>query len=252
MDNYSPEQLLNIWKKGEFLNDAVWSFTDNKIRQEYDNINIRKKEPIKGKLNIDKSNSWLEIVGNSLQEYQKVHFNSQQIKEIENKLYNNLYGKITKGNLVAVGYKLPIKSDFPDLIPPYMWPPKNIDINKSDISAHNINFTKVKIIKKSAINKITNNSNKKEILSKVKIEDKKVGRPSIKGKIISAYNYLKENNKIDYSKTLKSHTEIIQEAVMQLYPEIKTIKGMAYEAIRRTTSDLFNADKETSKSTSKL
>lgn len=85
---------------------------------------------------------------------------------------------------------------------------------------------------------------KKEISPpKIKIEDKKTGRPSLKEKIIAAYEFLKKEDSIDYSKTLKSHTEIIQKTVQALNPEITGTAGMAHEAIRRAISTRFQEDK---------
>lgn len=85
---------------------------------------------------------------------------------------------------------------------------------------------------------------KKEISPpKIPIKDKKTGRPSLKEKIIAAYEFLKKEGSIDYSKTLKSHTEIIQKTVQALNPEITDTAGMAHEAIRRAIGENFKTDK---------
>jgi hypothetical protein len=96
------------------------------------------------------------------------------------------------------------------------------------------------------------NTNKETTIPEIKVEDKKTGRPSLKKKIIAAYIELKKREKIEYSQKLKSHTKLIQETVQALFPEIKSTKGMEYEAIRRAVGDLFHADKKTSKLASKL
>ena len=96
------------------------------------------------------------------------------------------------------------------------------------------------------------NANREIIIPEIKIQDKKTGRPSLQKEIISAYEELKKRGKIDYSKPLKSHSELIQETVRALFPGIKDTKGMENEAIRRAIGQMFKADKETSKSTSKL
>ena len=94
-----------------------------------------------------------------------------------------------------------------------------------------------------------NNENSKDHIKKeisppkIKIEDKKTGRPSLKEKIIAAYEFLKKEGSIDYSKTLKSHTEIIQKTVQALNPEITDTTGMAHEAIRRAVGENFKTDK---------
>jgi len=193
----------------------------------------------------------LEGIGEALTTYTKSKIESEtyysQVETAKNNMQNNLYDKIISGKLIAIGYKAPIKSDFPILIPPHMWPPENTDIDKSSISANGIDFVRVRIIKKSAFK----NSNK-ENHKKIKIEDKPIGRPSIQNEIINAYEYLKKEGNIDYSKALKSHTALIQKTVQNASPEIKGTKGMAHEAIRRAVSKRFHDDKAASKLTSKL
>ena len=244
--DYSPEQLLNIWKEGETLDDAIWEFCDSKYINEYP-----ENHPKIGIKSNKTPDTLLDGISEVLAAYTKSKMGMDkyyaQIKTSKNNMKNNLYDKIINSKLIAIGYEMPIKSDFPILIPSHMWPPENADIDKSSISANGIDFVRVRIIKKSSFK-----NSKKETQKKIRIEDKPIGRPSLKCEIINAYEYLKKEGHIDYSKTLKSHTVLIQKTVQGLSPEIKDTNGMAHEAIRRAVTKRFQDDKVASKSTSKL
>lgn len=225
--------LLNVWRKGKPLNEAIWKFCDKNYIEQYNQIGI--KEP-----NYNEKTA-LESLAIGLQQLSSYSTQSTIAKE---KLYKDLYEKIINGGLIAIGFKSPIKSEFPILIPLHMWSPETIDINKSAISANNIGFVRVRIIKESAFEQIKNKQVLKKEFSLPEIKDQKTGRPSLKKEIIAAYVYLKETNQIDYLKPLKAHTELIQQTVQKLNPEIKDTRGMKHEAIRRIISHLFKADKE--------
>lgn len=245
MNSISPELLLDIWQKGKFLDEAVFIFCDQKYIDGYSEINFVRKPPTSDEIKIS---DLLNEMNTSLK-------GLYDIQTAKDDLYNNLYQKLKKGDLVGLGYEAPLKStDFPIQIPPHMWPPQKLGKN-SAISGNGLNFLSVRIVRKSALkSKMRNKDNfiKKTILPEIKIKDKKTGRPSIKNEIISAYNLLKKEEKIDYSKPLKSHTELIQKTVQILFPEIETTAGMGIEAIRRAIGDIFKQDKTTSKPTSKL
>jgi hypothetical protein len=152
--------------------------------------------------------------------------------------------KIISEHLIAIGH--PKSSNFLARVPIYLFEPENMDLDKSCISGSGIDYSAIRIIENITLN------NKKSLPSNISVENKNIGRPSLKEKIIAAYKYLKKHGRIDYSKFLKSHTEIIQKTVMQLYPEIVSTDGMEHEAIRRAIGEQFKADRIASKSTSKL
>lgn len=246
--NYSPEQILDLWKKGKFLGEAAWYYTDYKIWENWQKYAANNPKINRDNETLPKNLS--DILGDFVKIHAELRQHSEQKEEAKDLLWDDLFKKITRGNLLAIGFKLPNPSNFPDFIPLHMWPPENTDTNKSSISANNIEYGRVRIIKKSALN------NKVAYIPKtppnISVKDRKVGRPSLKAEIVTAYEYLKKHGRIDYSKFLKSHTEIIQKTVMQLYPAVTNNEGMEHEAIRRAIGDCFKVDQATSKSTSKL
>lgn len=146
----------------------------------------------------------------------KLNEYSSQRKSVGSELEYDLSNKVICGNLIAIGYKLPIQSDFPALIPLHMWPPKELNRAESAISANGIDFVRVRIIRKPKIKTTKNydNNEKQKIAApKIKIEDKKVGRPSKQDKIIEAYIHLRDKGDVNYSKTFKSHTKPIRTTV---------------------------------------
>ena len=241
MDKYSPEQLqlLDMWENGKPLNEAIWQFCNKKYKDEYKQINLKQEN--------NYENPTLDGLFRVIQDGVNC---LSKIRDAENKLYENLYDKIKKKHLIALGYESSTKSDdAPKLIPLRLWPPEKIDKDKSSVFGSNLEFSSVRIIKKSNLQKTII---KKEILPpKIEIKDKKVGRPSLKKEIIAAYESLKKDEDFYSSQKLKSHVAAIQKRVQFLFPHITTNEGMEHEAIRRAVGEIFKAEK-TSKSTSKL
>ncbi|MFM9889020.1 MAG: hypothetical protein ACKVOE_00025 [Rickettsiales bacterium] len=246
MDNYTPQELLEYWKKGKTLWAALCEFGNREIWKEYpQNPEIKSAEL---------PSSFSAVLLTTLDQLGKINDTSLKRQAVIGKLQKDLYAKIQQGDLIAVGHK--ISAELPSAIPLHMWPPKEINLTDSAISGKGFEFVEVRIIAKTNLPKLA--APQKLIapvitpLPKLAVKDKPVGRPTHRDKIIAAYQWLKKNNQIDYLKYLKSHTEIIQKAVMHLFPEIKTINGMDHEAIRRILMPLFKEDKKSSKSTSKL
>lgn len=236
MENIPSQNLLDIWKKGKTLEEAVWEFCDQKYIAEYQHINMREtKQPENPKFE------------DFLRGFQEIASFSTKTQIARDKLYADLYKKIKSGDLLALGYEPPIKSsDFPAFIPLHMWPPEEINRAKSSISGNELNYLSVRIVKKSVLkNKI---KPKEEIIKKIKPPeikpvDKKTGRPSLKNQIIGAYEFLQKEKAIDYSKTLSAHTELIQETVRKLFYKEENIAGISYKTISKYLGKRFKADK---------
>jgi len=165
-------------------------------------------------------------------------------KNALNALYINLSNKILSEKLIAIGYKSPIESDDLTIIPHHMWPPDKVDIDNSSISANNIEYVRVRIIRKPRIKKsvIKPASDKKEIdLSDIEIKANRAGRPSIKELLVEAYEYLEAKGLIDYDKTFKAHVPFIQQTVLIIHPEITSTVGMSYKTISRHLSKRFHS-----------
>lgn len=242
LENFTPQALLNFWKKGKSLYPSLYVWTNSELRKEYGALELKQhnqnRQVFKDKDIIPSIALTLIDVNHSIQ------LNSE-IDRARDKLKWDLLEDILAEKLIGLGYENPVKaSDKPQIIPLHIWPRiiKEINWENSSISKHGINFSDIRLIKKSALKNKLDIKNK-IYLPKIRIEDKKTGRPSLQNEIIEAYEYLKKEGSIDYSKTLKSHTEIIQKTVQTLHPEIKDTAGMAHEAIRRAISKLFQSDK---------
>ncbi len=239
MENIPPKTLLDIWKKGKTLYGSLFIFTAHQLLKKY-NEQVSKLQN-QDEIKYAKDATALNVLSG----LSEIIFQRSQVENIENELKTDLINKILSEEIIGLGYEMPVKSsDSPKIIPIHIWPRKikEIDWENSSVTQHGIIFKNIRLIKKSALkNKIP--KNKKISLPKIKIEDKKTGRPSLKKKIISAYSELKKQGRINYSKPLKSHTELIQETVKILSPDIKTNAGMEHEAIRRAVGTMFKQDK---------
>lgn len=247
LESNNPEQLLRFWKKGKTIYESLFLFTDESLRKEFNKSNVEFRnqsiEPQEEQSDAAKQlNAGFDALRKTLNNYQSVQSATDKLKW-------NLLSKLLSEQLIGLGFEAPLKSSSqPNVIPIHVWPDKisEFNWNKSSFLSNGVEFLKIRLIDSADINKQRNNSNRKEktIPPEIKVQDKKVGRPSIKEAIIEAYELLKSKNKIKYSASLKSHVKLIQQTVRNLHPEIIGNKGMQYEAIRRTLNQRFKADGE--------
>lgn len=228
---------LDIWRQGVSLNEALDEFCDRQACLKIQNLNKPQIPPQK------KTPSITDVM-EPIQ--QMLNYKSTVYGLKRDSLFKNIYS----GKLIAVGYSCPRKStNLPEEIPHDMWSEENINWGKSSIKGNGLEFVSVRVAKKI---REGINSNNRKLIPNIEVVDKRSGRPSKWGLIIEAYNFLEKNGKINCSRTLKSHTKIIQETVRVLHPEIKDNKGMQEETVRRAILDRFEKYCATSKPTSKL
>jgi hypothetical protein len=241
LENLNSKELLNLWKKGKTLYASIYVFTASNLQKKYNDLEQEDKS----------RNPWkddpsaIPNISGGLAAVSETIFHKGKMNDARDELKWNLLENILSEKVIGLGYEAPVTTvSKPKIIPLHLWPRKIKELNwdNSSILKHGINFSDIRLVKKSAFKKKPDN--KKPIsLPKIRIEDKKTGRPSLKEKVIEAYKFLKKEDSIDYSKTLKSHTEIIQKTVQALNPEITGTAGMAHEAIRRAISERFKVDK---------
>lgn len=124
----------------------------------------------------------------------------------------------------------------------FMWPPENISQKDSSISAYGKTFVRVKITKITEIEIIKSNK-PKPVLSLQKPPVKKVGRPDNKFKVREAYKRLREQGLINYDASLLANVDVIQKAVMEIFPDMTSNYGIGAETIRLAVGKQFEADK---------
>ena len=242
MESLSPQQSLNYWQNAKPLADSMWEFCDSDIRNV---IPQSVQDGYREMRSTGINESYIDAIANECNSSAELNIYSQQIDSQINDMLKNVYEKINSGDLIAFGFQYPIESEFPTPIPLHMWPPEDEDIEKSAIDSNGFKYVNIRIIQKAKAKEIKFGANENEeiVQPEIIVHDKKVGRPSLKKEILEAYERLKNESKIDYSKSLKSHTELIQKTVQVMHPKIIEIVGMQYEAIRRTLSERFKADK---------
>ena len=223
--NYSPEQLLKFWEKGQPLNEALIRFASSEIKyfpQQYNSDQLTPTNFIAMLKNITDAT------------------------EYEMKLKTNLFNKIKNGDLIAVGYEPPMKSsDYPIIIPLHVWDNAEINRKKSSIAGNGLNFLSVRIIKKSISEKINKKSNTPKIkLPAPNIVEKLVGRPSQKKDLINTFEWMIKNNRIDKSKSLKAHESELNLALERVNPNSKYIGHLNYKTINRHLGARFNQYKK--------
>lgn len=209
MENLPPQELMKLWREGRTLYKACFDFGDAEFIDALPKW--KESRPLKNTVSKDV----IGILADGIQRIAQAHSEVEKFRQASqlarDRLINNLFQKITSGELLAVGYESPIKSDFPVYVPIYMWPPESIDVEKSIISAHGKTFIKVKIVK------LETQTTPKNTLPDVKVQSEKVGRPSVGDQIISAFRELEKAGRINYSKSFQAHHQLLMETVLAIH-----------------------------------
>jgi len=139
--------------------------------------------------------------------------------------------------LIGIGYLSPRNiSDTPQLIPADIWKLGKVDYSKSEIKSGSLRFESIRIIQPHKNNELSSSNDNREL----RIDPPNpVGRPSSRDKIIEAYEQLKSEGAINYSKPMTHAYPVIQE---RLFEKHKTITGYRNEAIRIAIHDDFLAN----------
>lgn len=204
---------MGIWQKGKPLQEAMFAFCDEKYLRAFP-----KQPKVKGSQPGESEKFWDIVSGaiHNLTEMQKEtdNFHNQQKLAWDN-LLKNLFEKIQNKELMATGFEIPIQSDIPVEIPEFMWPPEEIKEKESVISACGKTFVRVRIIRNTEIKDVS--IRKTKSLPDTEIQNGKVGRPSAKEAILSTYERLKKENRIDYTKPFQAHHKLLIDSVLALH-----------------------------------
>lgn len=244
MDNYTPQELLNFWKKGATLWVALFQFTDSEIREEYFTLEEKGENELKHTLDT----IYGKTASKGLLELTKAIQHRTAINNVCDKLKRNLLEKILSDQLIGLGYEPPIKStDAAQIIPLHVWPQKINEINWADssISMHGINFLNIRIIKKTALSKLENKSGAaKTKLSKPNIIDKSAGRPSQEDDLNKAFDWMIKNKRANNKNSLKAHMHELNIALAQVNPNSKYIGRLNYKTVNRHLGGRFSQYKK--------
>ncbi len=149
---------------------------------------------------------------------------------LQEKLERDLFNKLIKGDLVALGYALPRAPDDPlRRIPAEAWKGK-VDIHAGTASANGLEFTAIRILRPEAREAAT--------------EDIRApGRPSRQSQIVAAFKALDDAGQIDRNQSTRSHFTAIRAQVKRMFPEeADNEKGLGDKALYKIVGPLFESD----------
>lgn len=223
MEKLPPEILLKLWQDGQPLKEACLAFCDTHIVKSYH-----------AKLVTPKNLQPMQFYSLTLER-----------QTAEDKLKANLAEKITRGEFIGLGFVPPVSlQDYPTIIPPHVWVAKNMHYINSLLYGDNIHYESVRIIKKGELEKALQPN---EIILDVLPQHETRGRPSVEKQLFEIYENLKKRGKIDFTKNLKAHLEIIQNAFAQAFP-YHNDGNVEYSAVNKHLGLQFKRDRQHYKS----
>lgn len=188
-----------LYQLGVSLNKTIYKFGNSEL---IDQLNTIKANNAK----IDQKASLSSILLGGIQSIQNISNANNQKAELLNQLKADLINQIQKGELIALGYQLPLENDNkPVQIDPLYF---NDDINwdKSELTFKNLEFTAIKLFKNE--NSIKNKENPKKDIKELNpdqlIDEKQASQlMGISPRTLQGYRvkgggpeFIKLNNKI--------------------------------------------------------
>ncbi len=172
---------------------------------------------------------------------------SERAREIRDKTYPSLWPKnaqriwfqlrqsfegcLVSGELVGTGYVNPMGlEDSPTIIPADKWSVLDLNYQKATANGGGLTITGIRIFRADA--------------AQVAAKHKKVGRPSCRDEIKTAYETLRDDEKVDYAARLNCLFEPIRAKVREMRGDPGLTKGLGDQAIRICITPLFEEDKQ--------
>jgi len=260
--------LSELWNSGIELSEAAEHFSPQSLQRQF----MRAKKSISGKLkNLAERKKSLAI---SNPNQKSLYFISGSISdaaeiyaspnEFLHKMRDHLLAKLKSGDCVAVGFAIPRKStDDPHKIPIDLFEHRNqyLDWEKSSIKGKGLEFASVRVVPgdilalAAAPNPATPIAASQPAPYASAAAPRKPGRPNASVAIEKALSVLDADGRIDWSASMTRAAGQIIEWLNANQDELTLcglLKAPGYEAIRRVIASRFNANKRSSKLSSKL
>jgi len=174
-----------------------------------------------------------------------------------NEMRANLTAKIRSGELIAYGYLSPRNpADALRAIPPDVFE-GNIYWECSAVEGNGLRYFCVRVMPKIVVMQAPGNIGKSQNIlpppAEVNIGPPRIGRPSQREKIKSAYGKLKQSGEVDFFAPMIIAIRQVRRAAMAMIPDdIRDERGLGDEAIRKVIAEDFRKEREALKGTPKL
>lgn len=239
---HDEELRLALWKKGLNLSAASYRFAHSDLRAELNQLRSVKveKSPIKP---LREGESWPEALL-AVTEHLKPYADKLAAElDASRRLQDYLLRLIGGGHVLALGYALPRRpEDYPAWIPLDVWPGK-IGWPESSVKGNGLEFVAVRVVTNRTAQGLLSSCDQ-GLLPAVK----KTGRPSLKARIIEAYDALKGAGQIDFKSPMGHAFPQLRAWLSERYPDnAGQFANMADETIRKHVSNLFKEDRNSRK-----
>tara|TARA_E500000305_G_scaffold109307_1_gene113935 strand:+ start:2098 stop:2760 length:663 start_codon:yes stop_codon:yes gene_type:complete len=146
-----------------------------------------------------------------------------ETSELRRELEDEVLSRLRSGELIGIGYDVPRRSDDePKQVPRDAWTLSSMKWDRDEVKGNGLHLSAVRIV----------------LIEPVK--NKKVGRPGTETLIAQAFDELHSEGKIDVSKTIRAHFEVIRERVWLNNPSLNRDQtGLGDKALSKHLSPLF-------------
>ncbi|MBE7638691.1 MAG: hypothetical protein JJ879_14150 [Sneathiella sp.] len=154
-----------------------------------------------------------------------------KIRKIKESIQTEMFRALKARKVLAYGYDYPRKaSDQAQEVPEELWSSFN-DWSKDSLSTNGLRMDAIRLIPINWISKAP---------SPDPAPKASPGRPSRKDQILTAFEALDQEGKINRGNSMHSHCDLIREWILRHYPdESEQTKGLGDQIIRKTISPVF-------------
>jgi hypothetical protein len=228
---------LSAWKEGVSLWGAVEKYSNEHLWNE----SITISEELSPKIQEYQPNEPIKweaappLEEDPVKRYQIL---TNRLSRIDDQLKSEIIMLLSTGNLLAVGYVPPrLRGRDPIWIDRDCWDRGKVDWAQSQLWGDRNRIEEVRVVRPPA-------ATAAEAIASISptIPPRSPGRPSRAEEIKLAYSALREERKIDFTRSLRGNLTIIQQAVHKLSEGPPDLKGLGYEAVRLAVGQQFRQD----------
>ncbi len=247
---YKDGDEILYWKRGIPLNRAIFHFGTSEWNAKYELLRQKKEaafeESLKAAETLHVENNIGKIAKGLLSVFSPPTKANKEFSEHIEILKKDIIRNILNGTLIALGYSLPQNpSSPPHIIPDDVWGKVNWDA--SEIQGQGLHFVSVRLARRNIAGMDLEHEPRqpKNVPLISPPVAGRLGRPSLKGDIQEAYEYLQSQNLVDLAKPMAAYYVPIREYLAKAYPDkAGQYKKMADETIRLVISSLHKKNKK--------
>jgi len=243
--DYGPDELWHIWRNGVSLTNVADTYFNARTIRKY--RRLEKLQSIGAQLK-STGKRFEEILNPPVGQTKGVptpdrfYDHRNAYIELQRRMRSLVRDWVDNEQLIAVGFAMPRShEDHPIRVPPDLWTAYH-EIRTGQLHTNGLQVVDIRLIAQKQVNPTRKLAPTLTITAEKRSTP---GRPSLKGEIISTYEYLRETGEVDFSGTMVQCCDLVRQNLIQEDPSIaKDSRGLGDKVLAKHLGSFFREDKE--------